>query len=209
MLTFCIKNSGAVFIIGEGFKKIDCKNNDKIISIYQNGQPGEQGVAGPAGPAGPKGDTGSDGAPGPVGEIGPVGPMGPKGDNGLNGSIGPQGVTGIQGDRGLTGPIGPQGVQGEPGVNGTNGVSGWELVMGTASADIEGQRTVTANCIDSKKVIGGGYNAFDRSNSSEVTILSNYPSDDHTWTVTGTIDGSTSGDESYSLQAYAICVNIF
>ena len=35
-IQLCLKNSGAVFVVGQGFKKADCKNNDQLISINTN-----------------------------------------------------------------------------------------------------------------------------------------------------------------------------
>jgi hypothetical protein len=86
-------------------------------------------------------------------------------------------------------------------------VSGWERVVGAASADDESDKTVTANCPSEKKVVGGGYLTSSVSNASEVVNLSSYPSDDTTWTAVGSVD-STTGDTSYSLQAFAICATV-
>lgn len=35
-IQLCLKNSGAVFVVGQGFKKADCKNNDQLISLDTN-----------------------------------------------------------------------------------------------------------------------------------------------------------------------------
>jgi hypothetical protein len=42
-IQLCIKNSGTVFIVGEGFRKADCRRNDRLISINTTGIPGPQG----------------------------------------------------------------------------------------------------------------------------------------------------------------------
>jgi hypothetical protein len=86
-------------------------------------------------------------------------------------------------------------------------VSGHVIVTGTASADIEGARTVTATCTSGKYVVGGGWITSNISNGAEINISDSYPSSSTVWTVVGRND-NTSGDTSYSLQAYAICVTI-
>jgi len=86
-------------------------------------------------------------------------------------------------------------------------VSGWERVFGTASADDESDRTVTASCSTGKKVVGGGFLTSDRSNTGEIVIYNSYPSDQSTWSVSAKVDSTVSGDESFRLQAYAICVS--
>lgn len=63
-ITVCVKKSGAMFMIGEGFKRADCKDNEQLVSWNMQG------------PTGPKGDKGE---PGPQGEKGDIGPRGPAG----------------------------------------------------------------------------------------------------------------------------------
>src|SRR3989344_5460312 len=70
MITVCVKRSGAVYVIGEGFRRADCRNNDQLLSWNVGGTPGPQGPAGEQGPAG------NDGAPGATGPTGPQGPAG-------------------------------------------------------------------------------------------------------------------------------------
>lgn len=99
-VTICIKNSGFVYVVGQGFWAKDCGKKDKLITINTAGVPG---------PKGDKGDTGE------------VGPQGPKGDQGEQGT---QGLQGIQGDKGEKGDVGLQGIQGERGEKGDVGATG-------------------------------------------------------------------------------------
>lgn len=99
-VTICIKNSGFVYVVGQGFWAKDCGKKDRLITINTAGVPG---------PKGDKGDTGE------------VGPQGPKGDQGEQGT---QGLQGIQGDKGEKGDIGLQGIQGEKGDKGDMGATG-------------------------------------------------------------------------------------
>ncbi len=81
-ITVCVKNEGAMYMIGDGFKRAHCKDNDQLISWGVVGPQGIQGVPGaigPTGPQGPIGLTGTDGAQGPVGPQGPQGIQGPAG----------------------------------------------------------------------------------------------------------------------------------
>ena len=82
MITVCVKSNGAVYVIGEGFRRANCKNNDQLLSWNVGGVPGpqgaqgEQGVPGPQGPQGEAGETGATGAQGVEGPIGSQGPAG-------------------------------------------------------------------------------------------------------------------------------------
>lgn len=69
----CVKKDGAVFMIGDGFKRADCRKNEKLVSWNI---------------AGPKGDKGD------------VGPIGPQGEKGVDGLMGPQGPKGERGESG-------------------------------------------------------------------------------------------------------------
>jgi hypothetical protein len=309
-LTVCVKNNGAMYVVGEGFRKADCKKNDRLISLDlqgpkgdkgSKGDKGEQGEPGPVGPAGiggtglqglpglsafdlalgvgftgnvnqwlasligpqgPKGDPGESGVDGytPIrgvdyfdGGTGSMGPQGLKGDPGIKGDSslvvvtdespgdlctfggyriktgldtndngilddpievlsesyacngGADGTTGPQGPAGPVGPIGPTGPQGTVGVN---GVSGWEVVPGPVSVDDETDRTITASCSPGKKVVGGGFLTTERSSTSEIVVYSSYPSDQSTWSVSAKVDATTASDESFELEAYAICVSV-
>lgn len=59
----CVRKNGALFMIGDGFKRSDCLKNEKLISWN---------IVGPQGPKGDKGDPGL---------VGPIGPQGPAGDS--------------------------------------------------------------------------------------------------------------------------------
>lgn len=94
-ITACVKKDGAMYLVGESFRRDDCRGTDKLISWNVAGPQGPQGVAGAAGPAGPQGQTGpqgpagAPGAPGAAGAQGPAGPTGPQGPAGTSaGSIG-------------------------------------------------------------------------------------------------------------------------
>jgi hypothetical protein len=79
------------------------------------------------------------------------------------------------------------------------------LVTGTASADDETTpKTVTATCSGGRSVLGGGYFISGASDQTSILITQNYPSSSTVWTATGTLS-TLGGDNSYSLQAYAIC----
>ena len=139
--------------------------------------------------------------PGPIGPIGPIGPTGAPGADGLAGADGKDGVDG------LAGADGKDGVDGLAGVAGTNGVSGYEIVPGTPSGDIDGARTVTATCLNGKKVVGGGFLVSSIASSAEVAIYASYPSSNTVWTVSGTVDNPNAPTTNYVLTAYAICVS--
>lgn len=53
-IEFCIKESGAAFVVGYGFKKKECKKDDRLITINKTGPVGPQGPQGIPGVAGPK-----------------------------------------------------------------------------------------------------------------------------------------------------------
>ena len=57
-IQLCIKESGAAFVVGQGFKKVECKNNDKLFLLTTS-----------------TGATGATGATGPTGATGAVGPQ--------------------------------------------------------------------------------------------------------------------------------------
>ena len=151
--------------------------------------------------------------PGPIGPIGPIGPTGAPGADGLAGADGKDGVDGLAGADGkdgvdgLAGVDGKDGVDGLAGVAGTNGVSGYEIVPGTPSGDIDGARTVTATCLNGKKVVGGGFLVSSIASSAEVAIYASYPSSNTVWTVSGTVDNPNAPTTNYVLTAYAICVS--
>lgn len=84
-ISVCVKKSGLVYVIGEDFRRADCKNNDSPLTWN---------ITGPQGPKGDKGDTGEQG---PIGLTGPQGIQGEKGDIGL---IGQQGEPGLPAQHG-------------------------------------------------------------------------------------------------------------
>ncbi|MEN9582597.1 MAG: hypothetical protein RL641_551 [Candidatus Parcubacteria bacterium] len=156
-LQFCVRHNGIVFAVGYGFKKAECRKNDKRITVGQGsatsgtqgqvgdkGPIGDKGVTGEKGPTGDKGiagdkgatgDKGPEGNPGAQGPIGMQGPMGPQGLQGLAGELGQMGQPGPTGQ---VGPIGPQGPQGEPGVSGSSGgVSGSQIIVGATDTYTE------------------------------------------------------------------------
>ena len=81
-------------MVGEGFKRADCKRNDRLVSWNIEG------------PQGPQGVQGSQGEPGVAGLAGPQGPIGLPG---ADGATGPQGTAGNDGAPGAQGPAGPPG----------------------------------------------------------------------------------------------------
>lgn len=78
-ITVCVKKSGLVYVIGQDFKRYDCKKNDSLLSWNSEGI---QGPRGDTGEQGPIGLTGPRGESGPKGDVGPTGPQGVKGDKG-------------------------------------------------------------------------------------------------------------------------------
>lgn len=85
-ITVCVKKSGLAYVIGQDYKRTDCKKGDSLLSWNSEGiqgpkgDKGDQGDVGPMGPQGLKGDTGEQG---PIGVTGPQGETGPKGEPGL------------------------------------------------------------------------------------------------------------------------------
>jgi hypothetical protein len=87
-VTICVKRSGLVYVIGDGFRRSECRGTDQLISWNT------EGVPGPQGPAGADGANGADGAQGPQGEQGPAGADGADGAQGPQGPQGPAGTGG-------------------------------------------------------------------------------------------------------------------
>ena len=73
-ITVCVNKSGVVHMVGEGFKRADCKNNETLITWNIQGPKGE------------KGDKGDQGEQGPVGPQGPAGPQGEPGEPAQHGA---------------------------------------------------------------------------------------------------------------------------
>lgn len=55
-ITICAKKSGLVYVIGEDFKRKDCKATDQLLSFNVSGPKGDKGDVGPRGPAGESGE---------------------------------------------------------------------------------------------------------------------------------------------------------
>lgn len=125
-----------------------------------------------------------------------------QGEVGPEGPIGPQGIQGIQGEKGDKGDVGDKGVPGTPGA----GITGYEIVFSEVSPDDNLAKDVTASCPEDKKVISGGFNTLNVSDSGEIAIKASYPSSENSWRVMGSVDASNTST-TYSLQVYAICVN--
>ncbi len=85
-LSVCVKRSGAMFVVGGGFRQSDCNGNDQLLTLN---------IQGPKGDKGDKGDTGTQGI---------QGVQGPRGPAGADGAVGPQGPAGATGATGATGP---------------------------------------------------------------------------------------------------------
>lgn len=73
VITDCVKHTGAMYVIGSGFRRADCGTGDTLLSWNI------QGIPGPQGPQGDPGPTGPAGSPGPMGLTGPEGPAGTPG----------------------------------------------------------------------------------------------------------------------------------
>jgi len=148
------------------------------------------------GTVGAAGQVGATGAAGPIGPTGAVGPIGPIGPIGATGPIGP------------IGPIGPTGAVGPVGATGAAGLIGWERVVGASSPDNESDKSVTASCPEGKQIVSGGYATLNVSDVAKIIITSSYPSSDTTWIASGKLRTQDNMvDESFSLQAYAICAD--
>jgi len=104
-------HNGAVRLVVSG----PCRNNERLVTWNQAGQPGPQGPQGLPGATGATGATGPAGPAGPQGPRGDTGATGPAGATGATGPAGPTGAQGPKGDTGATGPTGPVGPQGVPG----------------------------------------------------------------------------------------------
>ena len=207
--------------------------NDIQLTPGPTGPSGPSGPTGATGLTGAKGDQGDQGIQGLIGATGLTGAKGDQGDQGIQGLIGATGLTGAKGDQGIQGiqgltgetgstgpastvpgPTGPTGATGSSGPSGptgptgADGVSGWQLIPGTPSADNEEAKTVTATCPAGKNVVGGGFLTLAVTNPDEIVITANYPSSPTVWTVSGTLDQPGGGDDSFALQAFAICVTV-
>ncbi len=128
-VTICVRQSGLMYGVGDGFRKTDCRPQDKLITIGAGtagatGPTGASGTAGATGAAGPTGASGDVGPMGATGSLGPTGATGEIGPQGVTGSMGPEGPTGAQGNLGPEGPTGPTGAIGPAGESGPQGPIG-------------------------------------------------------------------------------------
>ena len=202
-LSICVKQNGLMYVIGSGFRKVDCKPNDRIIDFGLSGSNGPTGAIGAMGVTGPVGTTGATGVVGEPGPTGPTGATGLQGIQGLSGDVGPTGPSGV-GFTGATGVVGPIGATGLPGLNGPagatglNGISGHEIVAVSDTSTTD-PKILTVTCPAGKVVVGGGYT----SSTQSIQIQQNNPSSNNTWTVD--LNKTTTGGE-WTAAVYAICV---
>jgi hypothetical protein len=100
----------------------------------------------------PKGAKGEPGVQGLKGELGAQGMQGVKGEQGIQGL---KGDTGIQGLKGDTGAQGIQGIKGDTGNTGAPGyvnfASCYPITSTTFGSNADGQRILTANCLDGSR----------------------------------------------------------
>lgn len=61
LLEVCVKKSGLIYVIGEDFRRSECKKNDALLSWNTSGIQGSKGDTGPQGIKGDKGDVGPQG----------------------------------------------------------------------------------------------------------------------------------------------------
>lgn len=62
-ITVCVNKSGVVHMVGEGFRRADCKNNETLVTWNVQGPKGDKGDQGEQGPVGPQGPQGEPGEP--------------------------------------------------------------------------------------------------------------------------------------------------
>lgn len=91
-ITICVTKDGTTHMIGNNFKRDDCKKNEKLVTFNVQGPKGDTGAMGL------KGDIGANGLQGIAGLIGAKGEKGDKGDPGLDGAKGEVGSQGSKGD---------------------------------------------------------------------------------------------------------------
>lgn len=70
MITICVRPNGLVYVIGDGFRRTDCRGRDQLLTWNTVGPAGADGATGPQGPMGPRGFTGAIGPQGPAGTTG-------------------------------------------------------------------------------------------------------------------------------------------
>lgn len=57
-ITVCVKRTGLVYMIGEGFRRSDCTRSEKLVTWNSQGPKGDKGDKGDPGEEGPPGDPG-------------------------------------------------------------------------------------------------------------------------------------------------------
>lgn len=73
-ISICVRKSGLVYVVGQGFRREDCRRNESLLTWNIQGPPGPLGPEGPQGLSGPPGEKGDKGDPGEPGLPGPAGP---------------------------------------------------------------------------------------------------------------------------------------
>lgn len=184
-LVFCVRKNGSVTLIADWLKKIECKEDGRVVSFNFAST--------------------SSGGKGEVGDKGQTGDKGPDGDKGLPGDQGIQGLPGDKGpvgDKGETGDKGPQGDPGLPGKDGVGGASasGWEKVTNTLTN--VSLKTLDATCSAGKVVTGGGASG----GTTAIDMKASFPVADDTWEVSAA-RSSGQGSGNWTLTVYAICIN--
>ncbi|MBI3331665.1 collagen-like protein [Candidatus Peregrinibacteria bacterium] len=182
-IDLCIRPGGIVFVMGETFRRIQCRGaGSRIVTINLQG---------------PEGEPGPQGEQGPQGEPGPEGPPGPPGEPGAEGEQGPPGEPGQQGSPGTPG------LPGQNGTDGTDGVSGWEKIMQSTASDDTNPKNLSVGCTPGKKILGGG--ASTATNSGTILLQQSFPPDDSSWRGDARTDGLS---DPWSLTVYAICATV-
>jgi Collagen triple helix repeat (20 copies) len=128
---------------------------------------------------------------------------GPQGAQGPQGSKGDTGAPGAQGAQGIPGTPGAKGDKGDTGAAGAPGVSGWQKVLVSPTIiQPGGTNGSTAQCPAGKKVLGGGYYAFD----GMVVVSYSGPNtlQDTSWHV----DAKNVDSKDATIQAFVICANV-
>jgi len=62
-VTVCVRSNGLMHVIGEGFRRTECRRNETLLSWDMHGEKGDTGEQGEKGEKGDKGDMGEPGTP--------------------------------------------------------------------------------------------------------------------------------------------------
>ena len=101
---------------------------------------------------------------------------------------------------GRTGPQGPAGPKGEP------GLSGIEIVGASSPFTSSPEKTVTVQCPEGKRLVGGGAGAWGRAMvfvADGIALTASHPHDDRTWLAAAQEVVPT--DEEWFLRVNAVC----